>query len=404
LEGFVLLDQLNYNTHTINLDNEYEIKRELGNIKCDKKAYDLLLQKMVFMHIKMEQIDTRAANIIKQEIHSLGGEAAISQEAYSFTARTTDIIISGSKKSLKILSKKISDKNYGLSEISKEIEKCLSSNIGVMKIGNKILDFKHKTYISGVVSYCKDSGFNNYPEDKILKKVEAMIKAGADIINITGECNSTQNDREQELKDLTSVVSLIKKIKRLFPDIILSIDTTKLMIARESIASGINIISKTFPLKFNEELIHFIAQAKCPIIMMANSNNNNVSKPIVSISDVIKDIQSNVGYAVGKGIPKDRIIIDPGIGFGRSDKDNFLILRQLSSFKHLNFPILVGLSKRSFLGDALKGRMNNTLISAIAANTLAIINGANIIKAHTSEQVATMVNIIESVTRVDEAV
>ncbi|HPO50562.1 MAG TPA: hypothetical protein PLO89_09580, partial [Spirochaetota bacterium] len=82
----MLLDQLSYNVHTINLDNEYEIKKELANIKCDKKAYDLLLQKMVFLHVKIEQIDTRAANIIKQEIHSLGGEAAISQDAYSFTA------------------------------------------------------------------------------------------------------------------------------------------------------------------------------------------------------------------------------------------------------------------------------------------------------------------------------
>ena len=71
----MLLNQINYNTHTINLNNEYDIKRELSNIKCDKKAFDILLPKMVFIHIKMEQIDTRAANVIKQEIHSLGGGA-----------------------------------------------------------------------------------------------------------------------------------------------------------------------------------------------------------------------------------------------------------------------------------------------------------------------------------------
>ncbi len=401
----MLLDQLSYNVHTINLDNEYEIKKELANIKCDKKAYDLLLQKMVFLHVKIEQIDTRAANIIKQEIHSLGGEAAISQDAYSFTARTTDIIISGSKKSLKILAKKIFDKNYGLQEISKEIEKCLSSSVGVMKIGDRVLDFKHKTYIAGVVSYHKSEGIAVYSEDRIIKRVENMIAAGADIINITGENNIPHGDKEEELKELALVISLIKRVRRLFPDIPLSIDTAKIMVAKESLLSGVNIINKSFPLKFNEELIHLIAQTKCPIVMMANSaNSNGISRPIVSISDVIKDIQSNVSYAVGKGIAKDKIIVDPGIGFGRSDKDNFLILRQLSSFKHLNFPIMVGLSRRSFLGDALKGKMKRTLISAIAANTLAIINGANIIKAYTSEQAATMVNVIGSVMRIDDAV
>jgi len=109
-----------------------------------------------------------------------------------------------------------------------------------------------------------------------------------------------------------------------------------------------------------------------------------------------------VNYSIGKGINKDKIIIDPGVGFGRSDKDNFLILRQLSSFKHLNLPILVGLSKRSFLGDALRGKMKQTLISTIAANTLAILNGVNIIRVHNVEHVATMVNIIDSMMRLDD--
>lgn len=397
----MLLNQINYNTHTINLNNEYDIKRELSNIKCDKKAFDILLPKMVFIHIKMEQIDTRAANVIKQEIHSLGGEAAISKEAYSFTERTTDIIISGSKKSLKILSKKISDKNYGLEQISREIEKCLASNIGVMKIDDKILDFRHKTYVTGVVPFSKNNKSDYYPEGKILKKVELMVKAGATIINVTGETPQLSKvDEEQEIKELATVTNLVRKIKSEFPEVVLSIDTAKLIIAKESAASGVDIICKTIPLKFNEEMVHFISQSKCPIVMVVNPNVN-ISKPIISISDVIKDIQSNISYAIGKGIQSDKIIIDPGINFGRCDKDNFLILKQLSNFKYLNYPILVGLSKQSFLDDALKGKMNNTLISAIAANTLAIINGANIIKVHTSEQVSTMTNIIESISKID---
>ncbi|OHD18796.1 MAG: hypothetical protein A2086_03220 [Spirochaetes bacterium GWD1_27_9] len=397
------VEQLNYNAHIIKLDNEFEIKKELANVKTDKKAYDLILPKMIFLHLKLEQVDTRAANIIKQEIHSLGGEAAISKEAYSFTQRNTDMIISGSKKSLKILARKIMDQQFGLSEISKEIEKCLVNDIGVMKIGNKILDFKHKTYVIGIVGYYRYDSFSNFSEAKLLKKSESMIKAGAEIINISSENFSTKINKEEELKEIASITHLIKEIKKQFPDILLSIDVSNLSMAKEAVNAGVDIINKIVPLKYNEELANFIAHAKCPLVMMASSaGSNNIPKPLVSISDVIKDIQSNVSYAVGKGISKDKIIVDPGIGFGRSDKDNFLILRQLSSFKHLNLPVLVGLSKRSFLGEALRGKMKRTHISSIAANTLAIINGANIIKAHTAEQVATMVNIVESVMRVDE--
>jgi dihydropteroate synthase len=399
----VPVDQINYNAHIIKLDNEYEIKKELTNLKTDVRAYELLIQKMIFVHVKLEQVDTRAANFIKKEIHELGGEAAISQEAYSFTERNTDVIISGSKKCLKILARKISGQQYGLTELAKEIEKCLSSNIGVMKIGDKILDFKHKTYVTGVVSYYKYNSFSTFSENRLLRKVELMIKAGVDIINISGENFSTGKNGEEEITDLGNLTHFIKEIKRLFPGILLSIDTGKYLIAKEAHNSGVDIINKSTPLKFNEDLINFVAQVKCPMTMTFSPPlNGGPPKPLVSISDVIKDIQSNVNYAMGKGIDKDKIIIDPGIGFGRSDKDNFLILKQLSSFKHLNLPIIVGLSKRSFLGDALKGKMKQTHISTIAANTLAIINGVNIIRVYTAEHVSMMSNIIDSIMRVDD--
>ena len=360
---------------------------------------------MIFVHVKLEQVDTRAANIIKKEIQSLGGEAAISQEAYSFTERSTDVIISGSRKCLKILARKIAGQQYGLGEVSKEIEKCLSSNVGVMKIGDKILDFKHKTYVTGVVSYYNYNTFSTFSETRLLKKVELMVKAGVDIVNICGESFSNGKNGEEEFTDIDYLTHFIKEIKKSFPQLILSIDTGKFQTAKEAFDSGVDIINKATPLKFNEELINFIAQNKCPLTMIFSpSANGSPPKPLVSISDVIKDIQSNVNYAVGKGIDKENIIIDPGIGFGRSDKDNFLILKQLSSFKHLNLPIIVGLSKRSFLGDALRGKMKQTHISTIAANTLAIINGVNIIRVYTSEHVSMMSNIIDSIMRVDDTV
>jgi dihydropteroate synthase len=232
-----------------------------------------------------------------------------------------------------------------------------------------------------------------------------MAKAGVDIINVVGENFSNVKNGEEEISDLGNLMHFIKEIKRLFPNIILSIDTCKMLIAKEAFYSGVDIINKTTPLKFNEDLINFIAQNKCPMTMIFSpADAGGPPKPLVSISDVIKDIQSNVNYAVGKGIDKDKIIIDPGIGFGRSDKDNFLILKQLSSFKHLNLPIIVGLSKRSFLGDALKGKMKQTHISTIAANTLAIINGVNIIRVYTSEHVSMMSNIIDSVMRMDDVI
>ena len=397
------LEQSNYNLHVIHLNNEYEIKKELTNIKADKKIYDLLIQKMTFLHIKLEQVDTRAANISKQHLHSMGGEAAISKEAYSFTERTTDVLLSASKEILKLLAKRICNLPYDLNKISKEIEKNLFSNHGIMNFGDKIFDFRQKTYIMGILILNRIFQRQDLLGELMLKKVDSMVKAGVNIIDICEE-NNIRNiySKEEEKERLSQLISLIRNIKNTHPDIILSVNTSKYNIAKEALDAGVDIIIEAIPLKYNEQMLHLIAQKKCPIVLMHNpSFSNKTPKPLNSISDVIREIQSNISFAMGQGIERDKIIIDPGIGFGRSSQDNFLILRQLSSFKYLNVPILVGLPRRSFLGEALRGKMRKTHISSIAANTMAIINGANIIRVYDVAQAVTMANFIDASKNMD---
>ena len=183
----------------------------------------------------------------------------------------------------------------------------------------------------------------------------------------------------------------------------MSIDTGKYNIAKEALNAGVDIIIGAIPLKHNIEMLQLVAQKKCPIVLMNNNSFLNKSpKPLKSISDVIREIQSNISFALGYGVEKERIIIEPGIGFGRSRQDNFLILRQLSAFKCLNVPILVGLPKRSFLGEALRGKMQKAHISTITANTMAIINGANIIRVHDEEQTITMSKVIDVIRNIDD--
>jgi len=399
----VAVYQSAYKAHILRLDNEFEIRRELANIGVDKKAFDILTQKMSYLHIKVEKVDTRAANLIKQYLSAIGGEAAISQSAYAYTERTTDMIISASRKNIFLLIKKIQEDRYGLSEIAKEIEKSLFSSVGAIKLGNNILDFNKSTYIMGTISLFKSSSLEPASEKSILKKVDGFVKAGANIIDICDECFYKENSEDKDANELLPrVVSIVKQIKERFPGVILSIDTIKINVAKECLDAGIDIINNSIPLKYNEELINLIAKVKCPMIMIFNPTLiTDQPKPLISISDVIREIQSNVSYALGKGVDKDKIIIDPGIGFGRSDRDNFLILKQLSGFKYFNMPILVGLSRKSFLREALKGKMGSCRLSALAANTMAIINGANIVRTHSSGEALTMRNVIESIKKTD---
>ena len=132
----------NFNARILKLENQYDIRRELININADKRALEVLASNMEFMHIRLEQVDTREANRIKQEVIKLGGEAAISQEAYSYTVRTTSMLISASRKNLEFLAKKLATPQFELEIIGKELERCLDEARGNFVIGNKVFDFK----------------------------------------------------------------------------------------------------------------------------------------------------------------------------------------------------------------------------------------------------------------------
>lgn len=391
-------EQINYNVHVIQLNNEFETRRELSNIKSDKSIEDLLVDKMTFLHVKLEQVDTRAANLLKKNINAIGGEAILSKGADFYTERTTDIILSASKETLRMLTNKIANLPYNLDNISKEIYKHLFQNYGVIETSNKnILDFRHKTYIMGILKFYR---IFHHPEcclDFMIEKAESMVKAGVNIIDIC-EADLIKSGNKENEEKINKLIPLIKTIKKNHPEVILSINTSDCLIAKETLNEGIDLLIEGIPLKYNEKMAQLIANKKCPVVLMhSNSLLHNAPKPLNSISDIIREIQSNISYATGQGIEKEKIIIEPGIGFGRRMQDNFLILRQLSSFRYLNVPILVSLPKHSFLGEALRGRMRKTHISSIAANTMAIINGANIIRVHEVEQAVAMVNIVDAI-------
>ena len=391
-------DQTNHNVHVLHLNNEFDIRRELYNIKTDKKVHDILIQKMIYLHVKLEQVDTRAANLLKRHMHSIGGEAVISKDAYSFTERTTDVILSASKETLGMLAKKISSLPYGLNNIAKEITKSLFSDIGIMKLKNSVIDFKHKTYIMGILRFNRFYRNGGYSQESLMNAVDAMFKAGVDIIDIVEDEGYKIVDRKEEEDKANLIVALASAIKEEYHNLILSITTGNYHIAREALNNGVDILIEAIPLKYNEQMLQLVAKMKCPIVLMhGHSHHQKPPRPLNSISDVIREIQSNISFAIGQGIKKDRIIIEPGIGFGRSNQENYLILRQLSSFQYLNVPILVGLPRRSFLGEALRGKMEKTHISTIAANTMAIINGANIIRVDDVEQAVAMANIIDTI-------
>ncbi|NOY09939.1 MAG: dihydropteroate synthase [Spirochaetes bacterium] len=396
-----------YNVRFIEMKNEYDINDQLNSIGVDPENVGNLIDKFRFYSMKVENVDTRGANLVEQCINQLGGVVAMNSEAKAFTVRFTDLLLSGSRHMFSLLVIRLKKEPFGLDELAGEIKKCIESDNGVMMWNGRVLDFHKKTYVMGILNSTPDSFFDESRIASVheaVERAEKMIKAGVDIIDIGGESSRPGSDSVSEEEEIRRVIPVVQAIREK-SDIIISVDTRKKNVAERALDSGADIINDISGLQNNMEMAKLIAKRKTPVILMhirgipKNMQKNPYYKN--TVSEILRELQSSISKAMGAGISHDKIIIDPGIGFGKRVEDNLKIIRELQSFKSLNFPVLIGLSRKSFIGQILDKPVEKRLIGTIVANTVAILNGANIIRVHDVDQTVEMVKIIESIRNIE---
>jgi dihydropteroate synthase len=272
-----------------------------------------------------------------------------------------------------------------------------------LKLGKKILDFSSRTYLMGILNVTPDSfsdgGKFLNPKDAI-KQALNMAEQGADIIDVGGESTRPGADSiplEEELKRVIPVIEEVMKKT----DVPISIDTYKSEVATRALDAGAEMVNDISALRFDPEMKKIISKYDVPVILMhiKGTPKNMQDDPhydnvIQEISDYLKE---SIQMAEDSGIDKDKIIIDPGIGFGKRVKDNLEILRNLKKLTSLDKPILLGLSRKSFIGKALDLPLDQRLEGSLAASAVAILNGAKILRVHDvreSKRAAQMVDAI----------
>ncbi len=212
-----------------------------------------------------------------------------------------------------------------------------------------------------------------------------MAKEGADIVDIGGESSRPGSQPISPAEELERVVPVIEGIRRR-SDVLLSVDTTKAAVAEEAIACGASMVNDISALRFDPKMAEVIGGSGAFVILMHMVGTPKTMQIAPRYTDVVTEIKAflaeRIEAAVQLGIERARIIIDPGIGFGKRLEHNLTLLKGLSSFTTLQAPILVGLSRKSFLGKLLDLPPEERLEGTIAANALAIVNGADIIRVH----------------------
>jgi len=289
-----------------------------------------------------------------------------------------------------------------------EVNTLLSKRIGMLKFRNQAISLGHRTLIMGVVNVTPDSfsdGGQFLNPDNAITRIKTLLKSGADIIDIGGESTRPFSKPTTVKEELDRIMPVMQKIKAENINAIISIDTRKAEVAQEALKEGAHIINDISGLNFDQNMAGVIKEYDAGVIIMHSQGipETMQSNPYYEdlINNILYSLEMSVKKALHLGISRDSIIIDPGIGFGKTLKHNLLVIKNLEKLKVLNFPIAIGVSRKAFIGEILKEKVENRLIGTIAASVMCIVNGANIIRTHDVNEIKQAIKISDAILNIE---
>ncbi|WP_377476801.1 MAG: dihydropteroate synthase [Microcoleus anatoxicus] len=277
-------------------------------------------------------------------------------------------------------------------------------------IRNKSFEWGKRTYLMGVLNITPDSFSDGGDFNTIksaLMQAENMVKSGVDIIDIGGQSTrpgAAEISLTEELNRVVPVVEMLRQNADIFADTPISVDTTRAQVAKAAVEAGADIINDISAATFDSEMLSTVAKLAVPIILMHLRGTPQTMQTLTDYRDLIGEIgeflQSRIAAAAAAGIDKSQIIIDPGIGFAKTYSQNLEILRELPKFRSLDCPILVGVSRKSFIGKILnQPEAKQRVWGTAAACTGAIANSADILRVHDVREMHDVCQVADAIFR-----
>ena len=382
----------------INTDNIAQIKKIMRGIGADKQGIQIMAPKGVLRLIKLKDLGSFSANILKQEMLSIGGEVCLNRDILTGKSRFTDCLIMGTLSQYQRLFNKLTYQPHSLGVLSEIIASALR---------NYECHKHNRTQIMGIINVTTDSFSQDgllsrgFDSEKIVEYAEELVADGANIIDVGGESTRPGAEPVSVKEELRRTIPVIKKLsKRIEAPI--SIDTYKPEVARRALESGASIVNDIMGLR-NPKMIKVIAKTSARVIIMhmkGTPKDMQVNPEYKSLLDeIIEYLDTAIKKAQDAGIEKERIIVDPGIGFGKTVEHNLEILRNLRELKILGCPILVGPSRKSFIGRILRLPPQERLIGTLASLVVAVMNGASIVRVHDVKEARQAIKIADAIMR-----
>ena len=254
-----------------------------------------------------------------------------------------------------------------------------------MKIGNKIFEPSEKTYVMGILNVTPDSfsdGGSYTSIDKAMEQTEKMIQQGADIIDVGGESTRPGHVQIGDEEEIKRVVPVIREIKKKF-DIPVSIDTYKSAVAKAALEAGADLLNDIWGFRYDEKMAELAAEYDVPVCLMHNRDNLDYDD---FMEDVKKDLQISLDIAEKYGVKKENIMLDPGVGFGKTYEKNLMVMNHLEEIVDMGYPVLLGTSRKSVIGLTLDLPVDEREEGTLATSVLGAIKGCQFVRVHDVEK------------------
>ena len=364
-----------------------DIKSELKEIGFDSEYITQAQNKFKYKNIKIFDVTSAQANIIKQTALSFGADCATHRDVITGKADKTDCILGASHSQLKKIVQKLKEQPFHLKILSEQIEYYISDKLTPIVIKDNMFDFS-RTYIVGILNLGESfsDGYTDF--NSAAEHLEKMISDGADIIDIGAESTkpgSNKVDDDIQIKKILPILDYISSNNIRIP---ISIDTRSSSVAKICLDKGADIINDVSGLDFDKNMVKVISEFNCPIIIQHSSSTPDIMQNNTNyknlMDDIYKSLYQKIEFAKENGVDTNKIITDPGIGFGKTREQNIEILNRFEEFFSLNCPIMIGTSRKSFLN--MKKEDNTTKdIFTLAINAVLMKKKVNFLRVHNVE-------------------
>ena len=375
-----------------------DLMTALRRIGADLRSIAYFEPKRDILSLYIPKVDFRAAAYLKQELLARGGDAVVNRDVIACAAEVSDVLLLGTPGQVRSLEKKLGALPcWGLPDIKSALSRALS---GLDKTSwtfnfseGRSLSLGKKTAVMGILNLTADSFFEGSRisgEKDLMERAGAMIEGGAAVLDIGAESTRPGSEALPADEELKRLIPAVKLIRKEFPAAVISADTWKASVAKEAVNAGADIINDISGLAFDPDLAGVAAGSGAALVHSHIQGTPRDMQKNPTYEDTVKDIleyfEERLEAAEGAGIDREKIIIDPGIGFGKGCGDNLKILRNLEAFRIFGRPLLVGHSRKAFIGRILglddpADRLEGTL----ALTALCALKGASLVRVHDAE-------------------